>query len=267
MFPTAQKCLTRPAVRNSRHSPETGDTGRRRAAGCRVVALCLVLALLAPAVRAGEAYPPEGFVDAATLIPDLAVDLRYFSSYNFTGRPVPGYAANRAVMTREAAAALARVQRDLRPSGLGLLIFDAYRPRRAVEYFVAWAADPADQRAKETHYPNVPKTVLFRRGYIAKRSAHSRGSTVDVTLYALDCPKQKGIPESRCLSDMGTDFDFFDPAAHFGDQSITPRQRANRALLRSVMLRHGFKPYAKEWWHFTLAREPFPATHFTFPVR
>jgi D-alanyl-D-alanine dipeptidase len=161
------------------------------------------------------------------------------------------------LLTRPAAQALAAVQQDLRSSGLGLRVYDCYRPQRAVDHFVRWAADPGDQRTRETFYPRVPKQELIARGYIAERSGHSRGSTVDVTLVAAD-----GAP-----LEMGTPFDLFDERSHTASLAVPAEARANRERLRAAMERRGFRNLAVEWWHYTLADEPYPDRGFDVPVR
>lgn len=202
---------------------------------------------------------PDGFVYVDQIIPDVAVELRYHSSRNFVGRPIDAYQSGRAILSKPAAAALAEVQAELRSFGLGIKIFDAYRPQRAVEHFVRWAEDLADKKTQAEYYPDIDKHDLFKQDYIARRSGHSRGSTVDVTLVALDNP--------RLALDMGTPFDFFSAASWPNYPGLTTQQRANRLLLQSVMNRHGFIPYPKEWWHFTLDAEPYPGTYFDFPVK
>lgn len=205
---------------------------------------------------------PSSFVDAATVVPGLIVEMRYAGAHNFTARPVDGYEAPHCLLTREAAAALAEVARDVAPRGLVIKVFDCYRPVRAVMNFVRWAHDLNDQKAKAEFYPNVDKRTLFRDGYIASHSGHSRGSTTDLTLAKTDGTEL----EPREL-DMGTHFDFFSPKSWTADPTITPAQHANRMLLAAAMRRRGFRGYDKEWWHFTLRGEPFPATYFDFPVK
>jgi zinc D-Ala-D-Ala dipeptidase len=200
---------------------------------------------------------PAAFVDAATVVPGLIAEMRYATAHNFTGRPIDGYEARHCLLTKEAASALAAVARDLAPQGLFIKAFDCYRPTRAVENFIRWARDFNDQVARAEFYPNVDKRTLFRDGYIASRSGHSRGSTIDMTLARADGTEL----------DMGTHFDFFSPRSWTADASINPEQHANRMLLVAAMRRHGFRNYDKEWWHFTLMPEPFPDTYFNFPVR
>jgi D-alanyl-D-alanine dipeptidase len=195
------------------------------------------------------------------LVPDIEIEMRYVGKNNFVGRPIDGYYEQRAILTRQAALALKKVQDDLAPFGLGLKIFDAYRPQRAVDHFSLWAKDLDDKRMKQRYYPNVEKENLFSKGYIASKSSHSRGSAVDVTIVSATGP-DKGSE-----LDMGTPFDFFGNGSWPHDLSMTPEQRAHRLLLRNAMIRRGFKPYNKEWWHFNLLNEPFPETYFDFPVR
>lgn len=200
---------------------------------------------------------PDAFVALQSLIPDLVVELRYLGSNNFLGRPVEGYQADVVFMTEPAARALQAVQGDLASEGLGLKVFDAYRPQRAVNDFVRWAADSDDILMKQQYYPSLNKDELFPGGYIAERSGHSRGSTVDLTLVQL--------ADSQEL-DMGSPYDFFDPVSWPSDTSITAAQHANRMTLREAMLANGFRAIGTEWWHFTLEDEPFPDVYFDFPV-
>jgi zinc D-Ala-D-Ala dipeptidase len=204
---------------------------------------------------------PTGFVDAATVVPGLVADIRYAGSHNFVGRPIEGYQAPRCLLTRQAADALAGVARDLASRGLVIKVFDCYRPTRAVADFVHWAHDLRSQSAKTEFYPNVDKRELFRDGYIASHSGHSRGSTLDLTL----ARSNGGAIDGEL--DMGTPFDFFSPKSWTADTRVTADQHANRMLLTAAMQRRGFRGYAKEWWHFTLRNEPFPDTYFDFPVQ
>jgi zinc D-Ala-D-Ala dipeptidase len=200
---------------------------------------------------------PAAFVDAATIVPGLIAEMRYATSHNFTARVVDGYEARRCLLTRQAAEALAAVARDLAPRGFVIKAFDCYRPTRAVANFVRWARDIRDQAARAEFYPNVDKRTLFRDGYIASHSGHSRGSTIDMTLARADGTEL----------DMGTPFDFFSPRSSTADPTVTPDQHANRMFLVAAMRRRGFRNYDKEWWHYTLTPEPFPDTYFNFPVR
>jgi D-alanyl-D-alanine dipeptidase len=205
-----------------------------------------------------DKYDSSGFVSVSDVIPDALLDVRYYTTYNFVGERIDGYEQPVVLMTKEAAAALALVNRDMRAQGLRLVIYDAYRPQRAVDHFVRWAEDVSDTRMKAIFYPEVDKADLFERGFIAKRSGHSRGSTVDLTL--LD-------EKSGMLLDMGGPFDFFGELSHPDFAGVTTELHANRMLLRDAMVTHGFRPLSTEWWHFTLVNEPYPDTYFDFPVR
>lgn len=226
-----------------------------------MIAMVLVMAGGTVAFAADGRTPlPSGFVDARDEIPDLVLELRYLTPHNFVGETIDGYLAERCVMTREAAEALAKVQAELRRFGLGLKVFDAYRPQRAVDHFVRWAADLDDTKMKGEFYPHVEKSRLFEEGYIAERSGHTRGSTVDVTIVKLE-----GDGAGAEL-DMGSPYDFFGPESWPSFEGITGQAKANRLLLRALMTKHGFKPYEQEWWHFTLEVEPYPDRYFDFPI-
>jgi zinc D-Ala-D-Ala dipeptidase len=219
------------------------------------ILLALIAAFCAQTVLAEDR--PAAFVDAASVVPGLLADMRYAGSHNFVGRPIDGYEAPHCLLTQAAADALAAVARDLSSRGMHIKVFDCYRPTRAVANFVHWARDLNDTGGKAEFYPNVDKRTLFRDGYIASQSGHSRGSTADLTLAQAD---------GREL-DMGTPFDFFSPKSWVADPSISAEAHANRMLLATAMRRHGFRGYDKEWWHFTLRGEPFPETYFDFPVK
>jgi D-alanyl-D-alanine dipeptidase len=221
-------------------------------------AVALLLLLLTSHSAHAQTMPAE-FIDAATVVDGLAVDMRYFGADNFVGKRIDGYEAPRCLLTRSAAASLAAVQGDLAQRGLGLKVYDCYRPTRAVAHFARWARDLADVARKAEYYPDVDKRDLFRLGYIAERSGHSRGSTVDITLV------RRTLGSSD--PDMGTPFDYFGPKSWPANYSIGEPARRNRALLADAMTRAGFQPYGQEWWHFTLRNEPFPASYFDFPVR
>ena len=197
------------------------------------------------------------FVLLSEAVPDAILEIRYYSTYNFVGDRIDGYEEPLAFLTKEAAAALKEVSDELVTMGYRLKIFDAYRPQRAVTHFMNWALDADDTRMKEYFYPELEKDVLFPQGYIAEHSGHSRGSTVDLTLFDMTTEKEV---------DMGGTFDYFGELSHPDYTGITEEQYANRMILRDVMLKHGFKPLAEEWWHFTLADEPYPDTYFTFPI-
>jgi D-alanyl-D-alanine dipeptidase len=223
--------------------------------GCSLAAA--LLASISPASTALAQERPAAFVDAATVVPGLIVEGRYAGSHNFVGRRIDGYEAPRCLLTQVAASALAEVARDLAPRGLHLKAFDCYRPVRAVANFVHWARDLNDTAGKKEFYPDVDKRTLFHDGYISARSGHSRGSTIDLTLAKADGHEL----------DMGTAFDFFSLRSWPASVSVSVEAKANRALLAGAMRHRGFRPYDREWWHFTLAHEPFPSTYFDFPVR
>ncbi|MBD0833045.1 M15 family metallopeptidase [Aestuariibaculum sediminum] len=201
---------------------------------------------------------PEGFVYVKQVVPDLDVDLRYYSNNNFIGKPVKGYETDKLILTVEAANALKKIQKELQDMNLCLLVFDGYRPQQAVNHFIDWAKDLNDTVNKHAFYPNVDKRNLFKEEYIATRSGHSKGSTVDLTII----DGNTGEP-----LDMGSSFDFFGEVSWVNYNNITEKQKANRMLLQQVMLKYGFRNYPKEWWHFTLRNEPFPKTYFDFPVQ
>lgn len=213
--------------------------------------------MLNSATPAHDQIKPANFVYLRDVIPAIVEDVRYHSSDNFVGEPIPGYEAARLILTVEAASALQNVQQHLQPAGLGLKVFDAYRPRRAVNFFREWAQNPQDIRQRAVYYPNLDKSALFAGGYLVEFSSHSRGSTVDLTI----------IDEAGNELDMGTCFDFFDRKSWTVSPQVSPQQRANRMLLRTAMQLHGFMPLDEEWWHFTLRNEPYPQTWFDFPVR
>lgn len=200
---------------------------------------------------------PDGFVYVDEMVPGLFVDLKYSTSDNFLGEPVDGYEAPRVIAAAPAAAALHAVQEELDLFGLGLHVFDAYRPQQAVNHFIRWARDDSDTSTREKYYPGRSKQQLFDEGYISRRSSHTRGSTFDLTVATL---------EDDTPLDMGTAFDFFGPASWPQWPDATPAQKANRLLLRGIMGKHGFEPHDYEWWHFTLVDEHFPDTYFDFPV-
>ncbi|MBR4764719.1 MAG: M15 family metallopeptidase [Lachnospiraceae bacterium] len=197
------------------------------------------------------------FVLLSEAVPDAILEIRYYSTYNFVGDRIDGYEEPVAILTEEAAAALKEASDDLISQGYRLKIYDAYRPQMAVDNFMAWALDEEDVRMKQYFYPELDKDVLFPQGYIAEHSGHSRGSTVDLTLFDMETEKEV---------DMGGTFDYFGELSHPDYTEITEEQYENRMILREVMMKHGFKPLEEEWWHFTLVDEPYPDTYFTFPV-
>jgi D-alanyl-D-alanine dipeptidase len=240
--------------------------------------LAAALFLMAHAAHAGA--PPRGFVDAATVIPDLVVEMRYTTAQNFMGRPIPGYKAPRCYLTKPAADALKCAADGLRGQGYALKVYDCYRPQRAVNAFVAWGRDLRDQKMKQAYYPDVDKRNLFHQNYIASRSGHSRGSTVDLSMVPLErkvtlesgsadiraCDSKAGTRTDDGSADMGTGFDCFSDMSHTASPKVSEAQRANRNLLRSFMRECGFYNNRSEWWHYTLRNEPYPSTFFDFPV-
>lgn len=233
----------------------------------RLACLLPVLLALAPALaQAPVTVSPAtdaaqvDLVDVATLMPQVQRDIRYAGSDNFIGAPVDGYQAPKCLLLRPVARALAQVQADLRAQGLGLKLFDCYRPVRAVRAFVRWADDLSDQKMKAGFYPALDKARIIADGYVAPVSGHSRGATVDLTLVR--------CTDGGCDAlDMGTPFDFFDPRAHTDAADITAAQRENRSLLLQAMARRGFVNYPREWWHYTFQPEPTPRLAYDVPVR
>ncbi len=200
---------------------------------------------------------PEGFVYVDEVIPDIQLELRYCLNNNFVGQPVDGYKAEVCILTNPAALALKKVQEDLKKDSLSLKVFDSYRPQQAVNHFSKWARNVNDTLMKQQYYPNVDKRNLFRDGYIASKSRHSSGSTIDLTIVDLKTGKEL---------DMGTPYDYFGEASWYLHEDLTQTQKANRALLHNIMSKHGFRHYPKEWWHFTLRGEPYKNQYFDFPV-
>ncbi|WP_310778899.1 M15 family metallopeptidase [Mycobacterium sp. Z3061] len=243
-----------------------------------VVGVVALWAVAAPVARADPVAPAD-FVVLQDVDPSIEADIRYYTAHNFTGERVDGYRAPLCLLTRAAADGLRRAQQLLTARGYTLKVYDCYRPQRAVDEFVRWASDVADQRMKAEFYPRVDKSVLFRDGYIDSRSGHSRGSTVDLTVVRLpgaaappyvpgqplvDCtaPAPERFPDDSI--DMGSGFDCFDPVAHTLD--IQGEQLSNRLLLKDVLQGQGFVNYAAEWWHYTYQPEPYPDTYFDFPI-
>jgi len=241
------------------------------------VALAAVSVLVFSCKKADPAADSSDFVTITDIVPEAILEIRYFSTYNFVGTRIDGYLQPTALLTRQAADSLKAVSDDVMEQGFRLKIYDAYRPQCGVDHFVRWAADIPDTTMKPYFYPDLDKSVLFEQDYIMAKSGHTRGSTVDLTLFDMATEKEL---------DMGGTFDWFGPESHpdfcgnpdtfeyTGDnskspvgRSITPEQFANRMILRKAMLRHGFRPLDSEWWHFTLEEEPFPETYFNFPVK
>lgn len=199
----------------------------------------------------------SGFVLFSDYVPSAIQEIRYYSTYNFIGDRIDGYEQPVAIITKEAARALKAAANELNVKGYRMKIYDAYRPATAVKHFVMWGIEDLDQRMKPFFYPDLEKQALFELGYIASKSSHSRGSTVDLTLLDMETGKEV---------DMGSPFDYFSEVSHPDYKGVTDEQYANRMMLRNVMLKHGFEPIDCEWWHFTLADEPYPDTYFEFPV-
>jgi D-alanyl-D-alanine dipeptidase len=195
------------------------------------------------------------FVDE--VVPGIRWDAKYATWDNFTGKPVDGYLANRVIGTRSLCTALQRAQDEAATHGFGLLLWDGYRPQRAVDRFVRWAQEPEDGRAKARHYPHLDRAAMFEQGYVATRSGHTRGSTVDLTLFDLATGE---------LAAMGGDHDLMDPISHHGAPGVPVEAAANRLRLRELMEAAGFRAYDQEWWHYTLVDEPYPNTYFDFPI-
>ena len=209
------------------------------------------------------------FVTITDVVPDVILEIRYYGTYNFVGTRIDGYEEPTALLTRVAADSLKAVSDDVMKLGYRLKIYDAYRPQKGVDHFIRWAEDITDTLMKSYFYPDLDKSVLFPQDYICLKSGHTRGSTLDLTLFDMITEKEV---------DMGGTFDWFGPESHpdfcgnpetgeYTGGAITEQQFQNRMILRRAMMRHGFKPFETEWWHFTLKDEPFPDTYFTFPVR
>ncbi len=223
---------------------------------------------------------PNNFVDIQQIIPQIQIDMRYYTNHNFVGRKIDGYLSPTCLLTKEAATALKSVSDELLPMGLTLKAYDCYRPQTAVNDFANWATQINNTKMRKEFYPTVDKQNLFKDGYIAYRSGHSRDSTVDLTIVPLnslipiynakmkqvDCtaPQKMRSPDNSL--DFGTGFDCFSPVSHPSYQGISAQTKANRLLLQSLMKSAGFKPLDEEWWHFTLINEPYPTTYFDFPV-
>lgn len=222
------------------------------------VALLILLTGCGSTASVPRAEPIDpGFVDLAAVAPTILLDIRYAGPDNFVGAPVDGYEAPRCLLSPPAARALAGLQQELRAFGLGLIVHDCYRPQRAVNHFMRWSRDPAALETRARYYPNEDKSTLFEKGYIAERSGHSRGSTVDLGL----------VDAAGRALDMGTGWDTLDPLSATEAPGIPDAARRHRLMLRALMEKHGFRNYAKEWWHFTLAPEPWPDRYFDLPIR
>ncbi|OZM74636.1 D-alanyl-D-alanine dipeptidase [Amycolatopsis antarctica] len=249
----------------------------------RIGALTAALLVLASPLAAATDEPtaPPEFVALSDVDSTILQEIRYTGEHDFVGRPVNGYLEPMCIITRPAAEALRTAQQQLLPRGYTLKVYDCFRPQRSVDDFVAWAEDPDDTEMKAEFYPDIDKSRLFEEGYIAEKSGHSRGSTVDLTLVRTPPAPQPdfvpGQPLTACTApagerfpdnmvDMGTGYDCFDTLSNTDDPRVTGEQRANRDLLRDAMKAQGFDGIETEWWHFTFAGEPFPDTYFDFPV-
>ena len=208
--------------------------------------------------RTADPMDSSDFVMVADEIPDVLQEIRYYSAYNFVGSRVDGYEMPVALLTREAAAALKEAAADFRAAGYVVKIYDAYRPQRAVAHFMRWGADVQDVRMKPYFYPQVDKSRVFELGYVARKSGHSRGSTIDMTLVNMQTGQEL---------DVGEHFDYFGERSHHGYTGVSQEQQKNRLFLKEIMEKNGFDSLDEEWWHYTLAGEPFPDTYFDFPVR
>lgn len=220
---------------------------------------------------------PEGFIFLTDVDTTIIEDPRYSTAENFTGHVVPGYERKKIVCTKEAANALKNANTDLKETGYQFIVYDGYRPQKAVKFFEYWADYIKDESKKNEYYPYIDKKNIFQLGYIAKKSGHSRGSTFDLTIIKvgskLKCPTplEKTLLSGKKIiflddgtENMGSSFDLFDEVSHYETPSITEQEQSNRKLLRDVMISNGFEPYEKEWWHFTLKNEPYPNTYFDF---
>jgi len=248
----------------------------------RRLVLLMFLLLAAPAsADVVKQAPPGAFVSLHDVDPSIIVEMRYLTNHNFMGRRVPGYRENVCLLTKQTAEALVRVQKVVREDGYSLKVYDCYRPQRSVDSFVRWGKDLSDQRMKAEFYPRVRKARVFKEGYIATQSGHSRGSTVDLTLVRLPAGKQERYHRGDRLRDcagprrkrfrdntidMGTGYDCFDVKSHPYSRAFRGKVRRNRLALRKPMIAAGFKGLETEWWHFTLRDEPYPETYFDFPM-
>lgn len=241
---------------------------------------CAAFILLGFVLNGYAADLPPGFVYLKEIDPTIVQDIRYATNHNFIGRPVKGYEAGECILTRSAALALARVQKELRESRLSLKVYDCYRPQMAVDEFIAWSRQPNDQLTKTEFYPRVNKADVFKLGYVAEKSGHSRGSTVDLTIMPVGSESAIYLPGQPLVSctapytqrfqdggiDMGTGYDCLDELSHNDNLDIGAVAYYHRLLLKTMMEKQGFSDYEHEWWHFTLKNEPYPNHYFNFPV-
>jgi len=199
----------------------------------------------------------KGFVFLDEVLRGIRWDAKYATWDNFTGKPVEGYEVNRIAASRELAAALLGAKELAAAHGYGLLLWDGYRPQRAVNCFLKWSEQPEDGLTKGRYYPNIERASMIAKGYVAEKSSHSRGSAIDLTLYRL---------ETGALVSMGGGFDYMDERSHHDAKGISDNEAQSRQLLRSIMEDSGFEPYGCEWWHYVLKNEPYPDSYFDFPV-
>lgn len=233
----------------------------------------------APSIQAVSL--PADFVYLKNIDPTIIQEIRYATSHNFIGHPIAGYNAAECILTKPAASALAQVQKELKKSALSLKVYDCYRPQQAVDEFIAWSQQAEQQQMKAEFYPRVNKTDFFKLGYVAVKSGHTRGSTVDLTIVPIPTPPQQAYSSKQKLTscfapyskrfadnsiDMGTGFDCMDELAHNDNMTIGATALHNRKLLKTLMEKYGFIPYQREWWHFTLKNEPHPYIYFNFPI-
>lgn len=222
---------------------------------------------------------PKDFTYLDEVAPTIIQDLRYNYDENFLGRKIIGYKANRIILTKQAAKALAAAQQDFLKDGYSIVIYDAYRPQKAVDEFMSWSKDPKDDIAKEKYYPDINKADVFKLNYVAEKSGHTRGSTVDMTIIKVGNKLNPVKVTKRTLKDgrtvpflddgtidMYTSFDLFDAASHHDTTLIDKEYLERRNYMRNIMLKNGFKEYPTEWWHYTLKNEPFPDTYFDFDI-
>jgi len=202
---------------------------------------------------------PKGFVYIKDIIPSIELELRYYGNNNFIGKEIDGYLQEKGIVTEKTAKALKKIQQNLNEQQLGLKIYDAYRPQKAVNHFARWAKNLNDTLNKSAYYPSVKKENLFKEDYIAYRSGHSRGSTVDLTIIDISTPEKKEL-------DMGSPYDYFGPESWVSYDKLSKEQLKNRKFIQELMKKYNFKNYAQEWWHFTLKDEPFPNTYFNFSI-
>ncbi len=221
----------------------------------------------------------EGFVYLHDIDPTIKMSLRYAGEYNFLGARADGYNAEKVIITKPIAEKLKKIQSELKQAGYCLVVYDAYRPQMAVDHFLRWSQDEADQKMKSWFYPHIDKSKAFELGYIAKKSQHSCGNAVDISIIELGKDLHKIKPQPRSLldgsqiiflddgtMDMGSSFDLFSDASHYENNLIADEYKTRRDYLKNIMISHGFKPYSKEWWHFSLTDALFPDSYFNFPV-